>query len=655
VFKKKEVTTEFREPAVPIEGDPMKKTFHDKAYAIYMKAAAVIAIVFSCYHLYTSTFGFPGALRHRSVFLLFAFVVGFLSMPLFKGKKIKLLSVDLILAGLSVVVFGYLWFQYTQLPYRVGEPNMTDMIFGCTAIALVLIFATRKIGVAMLVLPALLLLYTFYGHYIQGYMGHNEISLRRVVSNLYMNTTGIFAEPVGAAANYVMIFIIFGNFLQETGCGDYFIKLSYSLVGKARSGAALTAVVASGLFGMISGSPPANVATTGVFTIPLMKRQGYQTDFAGAVEAVASTGGQIMPPVMGAAAFIIAETLEISYLKLITYALLPALLYYITVAISVHLEACKRGIQGSKDKPSILATLKEGWFLLLPILVLIFWLIVLHKSVYRSAMWGIGTAIVVSFFSRDKANRFTVRKLIKVLKGSGFGILTVAAATSAAGIVIGCISITGLGLKFAIFMAHLSGGSLLLCLILTWLVAVILGMGLPTSAAYITTAALLATTLTNLGINPITAHLFCLYAAIISNLTPPVCVASYTAAGLSGGNAWKTALEGFWLGLPGPFLLPFMFALRPGLLLLEGGASGSIVLDIVCCVAAGLMLSVGTRGYLFTRVSLPIRIAAFLTGVMFISNAPYTGWIGIGLTVVVFAVNFIRNQHSKKRPKPAAA
>jgi TRAP transporter 4TM/12TM fusion protein len=359
-----------------------------------------------------------------------------------------------------------------------------------------------------------------------------------------------------------------------------------------------------------------------------------------------------MPPVMGSAAFIIAESLQLTYLELLKCAIWPALIYYIAVGVSVHLEAKKNGLRASADVPSIRETLKEGWFLLMPIRVLIFTLCILRQSVYRSAIYAIITSILCSFLHKEKRYRFTPNRLLSLLRESGLSVLTIAAATASAGVVIGCITITGLGVKLAIIITHLAGNSLMVALILVWLVAVLLGVGLPTSAAYITTAALLVSTLNQLGLDKLVAHMFCFYAAIISNLTPPVCIASYTAAGISGGDSWKTALQGFWLGLPGPFLVPFMFAMRPGLLLVSGGAD-SIVVDLISCLAACLMLSVATRGYLLGKVPAWQRALALAAGVLFITDASMTNLIAIILVAVVITLNTLEAIKHKKQMRPA--
>jgi TRAP transporter 4TM/12TM fusion protein len=626
----------------------MGGTLRTNVLGIYGKISIAVATFLAAYHIYTSAFGMPAALQHRAAFIMMALVIGFLDLPILKKNKLKLLSWDFILVVLSIIVMGYIIIDYTNIPYRIGEPNTIDIIFGSIAVVLILIFARRQIGIPIIVLPVVCLLYTFFGQNIRGFLGHPNISIAQAINGLYLGTSGIFATPLGAASTYVVIFIIFGKFMEKTGLGDYFIKLSYSLVGRTSSGSGLTAVLASGFFGMISGSPPANVVTTGAFTIPLMKRQGFDAETAGAIEAISSTGGQIMPPVMGAAAFIICETLEIPYLRLVSYAIIPALIYYIGVGISVHLEAKKRGMQPAKNMPSIRETLKEGWWNLIPIAVLLFFLLIIRRSVFRSAIYSIVATVIISWFSKESENRINnIRKFLEILRASGKSVLTVAAATATAGIVIGTITITGLGLKIAIVITGLAGGKLIVALMLVWIVAVVLGMGLPTSAAYITTAALLAPSLVRMGVHEVVAHLFCLYGAIISNLTPPVCVASYTAAGISQGNVWETAKKGFLLGLPGPFIVPFMFALRPGVLMLSSVSTYSIIADIVCCVLASLLLSVSLRGFLFIKLQKPVRVLTFIAAFLLIATISVTNYIAIAILISVLIYQFIRYQKVK--------
>ncbi|MGE5485545.1 MAG: TRAP transporter permease [Ignavibacteriales bacterium] len=599
---------------------------------ILVQAASLVAVVLSLYHLGTSVFGIPSAMQHRAIFLCLAEVVAFLSLPLSPKSKAKIPALDILLAVLAVLSLSHIVVEYVNIAYRAGEPNRADIIYGLITMALVIELARRKIGFQIVVLPLIFVAYLWGGHLIPGVLGHPRLSTARIVNTIYLGTDGIMGAPLGAAATYVVVFVILGNFLEKTGVGEYFIKLAYSLVGRSSSGPAQTSVMASGLFGMISGSPPANVVTTGVFTIPLMKSSGYKPESAAAVEAIASTGGQIMPPIMGATAFIIAETLGISYLKLIGAAVLPAILYYIGCSVSVHLEAKKHGVRPDFSKvPSVTVTLREGWWYLLPILLLVYLLVVARLSVFRAAVWSLASALAIAL--TNKKDKLTFKGIWEALSSSGKGVLTVAAATASAGIIVGAVTVTGLGLKMSMFISNLAGQNILAALILVWLVAVILGMGLPTSAAYITTAALLVPALVKLGMAPVVAHMFVFYAAIVSNLTPPVCVASYTAAGIAQCDPWKTALAGFSMGFPGPFLVPFIFAYRPALMFT--GSTSTLPVDVLTAILTVTSVACSFRGYCLTEIKAWQRVLFAVACVLFIPPVAVLNLVGLAIVVAL--------------------
>jgi len=605
----------------------VKQVSRMKVRKILSKIATGIAVLLSLYFLYTTIYGINSPLQHRAIFLVLILTIAFLELPISSKSGKKFLCLDLILVALSILSLSYVIFDYMEIPFRVGAPNRTDIIYGVLTIILILEFARRQIGFQIVLLPLISLVYMLWGDLIPGNLGHPAVSLTRTINTLFLTTSGIFGIPLGAAATYVVIFIILGSFLEKTGVGSYFIKLAYSLTGRVSSGPAQSAVVASGLMGMISGSPSANVATTGTFTIPLMKSSGYSSEKAGAVEAVASVGGQVMPPIMGASAFVIAEMLEISYLQLIAVAFPAALLYYFGVSVSVHLDSVKQGRKPDKSKvPKPGKTLLEGWWYLLPILLLIYMLVFVKVSVFRAAIWSLAASLVVSFFNKE--GKLSFRSFINTLGVAGKKTLIVGAATACAGIIVGAVTATGLGLKISMIVTDIAGGNMLLSLILIWCVAVILGMGLPTVAAYITTVVLLAPALIDLGVTPIVAHFFVFYGAIVSNLTPPVCIASYTAAGISGGNSWKTALMGLSFGLPGPFLVPYLFVYKPALLFVGSPGVINFILAVIPALLAIISLAFVMRGYFLARFTLWQRFLMAASCILLIPQSSILNLVG---------------------------
>ena len=492
---------------------------------ILAKIATWIAIVMSSYHLYTGAFGAPEALLHRSIHLMFTMVLIFLLYPFRKEKGAYISRLgDFVFLGISLGAILYIFLNYeyfiTRYPY-VHPLSPADMAVGILFVLALLEAARRSIGLAMPITAICFLIYAYIGPSLPGLMRHAGFNTEAIIDQLYMTTEGIFGIPLGVSATYVILFVIFGVFLEKSGTGQFFMELAAATTGKAAGGPGKIAVVASGLFGTISGSAVANVMVTGQFTIPMMKRTGFQPHFAGAVEATASTGGQIMPPVMGAAAFVMAEFMGIPYLTVCKHAIIPAILYYLSVFMAVHFEAVRTDLRGMLEAPPRLAAvmLSRG-HLLLPVAVMLYFLFEGYTPMY---------ACIFSI------------------------------------IIIGIVNLTGLGLKFTGFVLYLAGESLTPALLFTMIAGIILGMGLPTTAAYIVMAALLVPGLIKLGIVPIAAHMFAFYYAIISAITPPVALAVYAGAGLAGSNMWKTGLAAVRIGAPG-FIIPFMFVYEPSLL-----------------------------------------------------------------------------------------
>jgi TRAP transporter 4TM/12TM fusion protein len=547
----------------------------------------LLAVAMSLYHLVVAFVGAPEAFFFRGTHLLFALVLLFLLYPRFgRGVGKTPGVVDWLLVAASIVTIGYLWLNHKYLYDRfvfVDELHTADLILGTAFILIVLEATRRAIGWAM---PITALAFVAYALFVA------KVAPGSVVEINYLTTEGIFGIPLSVSATYVILFILFGAFVERSGAGKMFMDFALSLTGHSVGGPAKVAVITSGLFGTISGSAVANVMTTGTFTIPMMMRLGYRPAFAGAVEAVASTGGQIMPPIMGAAAFVMAEFLGVSYLTVAVFALIPALLYYVAVFVAVHFEALRTGMKGlpREECPRLLPVLKERGHLFLPLVIIVAVLVSGYSAPF-AALFGILSVVPVALMRKSTRSEINLKGIVDALDSGARGALTIAAACACAGIVIGAIAQTGLGLTFTSFVLAVAQNNLIPALVLTMLAGIILGMGLPTTPAYIIQVALLVPALVKLGIVVQAAHLFVFYFAILSAITPPVALAVYAACGLSRSNLWETGWAAVKLGATG-YIVPFMFAFSPALLLLgpwpESSLATLTALIGVTCLAGSL-------------------------------------------------------------------
>lgn len=504
------------------------------------------------------------AMMQRAALLMLTFLIIFLQYPVFRRHK-ALHVLDWVWALLGAAVCGYILVDFENLVNRMGALNNIDRALAGLCIVMVLDATRRAIGWPLPIVTIIFLLYARFGFLIPGSFGHRGYSIERILNQMYMTTEGIFGIPLGVVVTIVFLFLLFGELLDKGGGGKFFIDLAVSMAGRLRGGPAKIAVVSSGLMGMISGSSIANVATTGTFTIPLMKRIGYRAEFAGAVEAAASTGGQIMPPIMGAAAFIMAEFTQSSYLSIVVMAIVPAVLYYLSIYMNVHFEACRVGMKGLPDEeiPQAKAVLREGWVFIIPVVGLIVTLVAGYSPA-RAAFVGMGLMIAAGMFKAS--TRMNLHGFWEVLAGAGRKSVGIAAATACAGMIVGTTSMTGLGVKLATLIEFLSGGVLLIALLLTAVSSLILGMALPTTANYIVQASVAAPALIALGVPVLTAHLFVFYFGVYADITPPVALAAYTAAGISKGDPMKTGLYASKIVIVG-FVIPFLFVFHPALLL----------------------------------------------------------------------------------------
>jgi len=598
---------------------------------------SIIAISMSIFHFYTGGFGLWLALKQRALHLAFALALIFLLYPTTKtgigSDKSRVPFFDIFLAVLGASTSLYIIIFYKELVLRAGLPNQIDLLMGGITILLVLEATRRAIGPELPIVVAVFLIYSYFGPYMPGYFAHRGYSLERIIEHLYMQTEGIYGIPLGVSASFVFLFILFGAVLNKTGMGKFFIDISMALAGHTTGGPAKVAVIASGFMGSINGSSVANTVTTGSFTIPLMKSIGYDKNFAGAVEAAASTGGQILPPVMGAAAFVMSEFLEIPYIQIAAAAVIPAVIYYIAVMTMVHLEACKHGLRGlPKEKlPKAKEVFKEKGHLILPIIGLVYFLIRGNTPLF-AAFWAIVMSVAISMVKKD--TRMNLKDLFAAFEDGAKSALGVAAACACAGMVVGVVTLTGLGLKIASGLVSLGGGNLLLTLFFTMIASILLGMGLPTTAKYIILSIMAAPALVQLGVLPLAAHLFILYFGVIADVTPPVAVAAYAGAGIAGGNTMKTGLNALRLAVAG-FMIPYIFALDPGLLGLSGNWFHTIVL-ILTSLAGVLALGSAAGGYLLDRTKPFERILLVISAILLV-------------TLILLVVLYIQNTRQKKQ------
>ena len=558
------------------------------------RAIIVVAAVAALFHLYAAGISPFTALVQRPVHLAFMAALGFLGVgirsrgPSREGRSRRRLStlVSWFLGSTVVASCIYMVTQHDVLVFRSGSPTTLDLIMGIVTIVVILELARRFTGWGLVVVCLMALVFAVSGPYLPGVLAHRGYGVTRLVEHLYLSTEGVWGIPLGVSADFVYLFVLFGAVLDVAGGGALLISLADRVAGKTRGGPAKTAAVASALMGSLSGSAVANVVTTGTFTIPLMRRAGFKPFFAGAIEAAASTGGQLMPPIMGAGAFILATWTSIPYTQVALAAALPAALYYVALLMAIHFRAGRTGLEPSGGTGA--GPVFPRIHLLLP-LVAIVAVLLLGRSPMRAAFWGVVSAWAVTYFRKD--TRLGLSSLSRALESGARGSVQVAVACAAAGIVVGVASLTGIGLRMSELIITLSGGHLFPALLLTAAGSIVLGMGLPTTAAYVVLAALGAPALTELGVPLLSAHLFIFYFGCISNVTPPVSLAAYAAAGIADAPAMKTALTAMVLAGAG-FIVPFMFVYVPELLL-QGTGVGIIVAFATACAAVTAMAAAG--------------------------------------------------------------
>jgi TRAP transporter 4TM/12TM fusion protein len=602
----------------------------------------VVGVAMSIFHIYTAQFGVYSALVQRPVHLAFAFVLIFLLHPSKKeGRGWWIHLLDGLFIVLSVLSLIHLIVTFKEIVLRGGAATQLDIWLGGLLILFVLEGTRRVLGWALPIIASVFILYALLGKYLPGLWGHRGVNLESLISYQYLTTEGIFSLPLGVSATFIYIFILFGGFLVASGTGEFFIDFANSIAGHLKGGPAKVAVFSSACFGTISGSAVANVVGTGSFTIPLMKRLGYSPTFAGAVEAVASTGGQIMPPVMGAGAFIIAEMLGIPYIQVAIAAAIPAILYYFSLMYMVHLEAIRLGLRGlsKEERPNLWNTLKGRGYLLIPAILLIYWLIVGYSPM-KAGFWSIGAVFVFSFLRR--ATWMGPMKLVEALKRGGTGCLEVVTACACAGIVIGVVTQTGLGLKFSTIVIEASKGSLPLALTFIAITSLILGMGVTTSAAYILTIILGGPVLVKLGVLPLAAHLFVFYYSCLSTITPPVALAAYAGAGIAGANPFSVGFTAMRLALIA-YIVPYFFVFQP--VLIWQGNFLNILWAFFTAVLGCIALGSGLMGQMLGPLGIFSRLLLVGGGFALIKPGIYTDLFGMVVLSVILVLQFLKKKN----------
>ena len=646
----------------------LKKFDKESNYRIYSgffaKFISALAIAFSVFQLYTAIFGVLDAMLQRSVHLSFGLALIYLLYPASKKWSFnKLHPLDAFLAVAGALSPMYIIINYQKLVLRAGTATTLDIVFGVIGILLVLEAARRVVGVPMVVIAVVFIIYAFIGPYIPGKLAHRGANFETLVQHLYYTTEGIFGIPIGVSSTFIFLFILFGAFLERTGLGQLFIDLANSVAGWAAGGPAKVAVISSALLGTVSGSSVANVVGTGSFTIPMMKRLGYKPEFAGAVEATASTGGQLMPPIMGAAAFLMAEFTGIPYSRIIGAAVVPAILYYFGVWAGVHFEAKKNGLRGlsREELPKLKNVITERGHLIIPLIAIIY-LLVSGYTPMRAALWAIVLSIISSWLK--KSTRIPPIEIVRALEAGARAALGVLAATACAGIIIGVVTLTGLGLKLGSVLVDIAGGKLIPTLFFTMLTSLILGMGVPTTANYVITSTITAPAVIMLlsrkaGLDPyavapaniiLPAHMFAFYFGIIADVTPPVALAAFAGAGIAKANPMKTGLNASKLAIAA-FLVPYIFVMNPQMLLFNINFL-SFVWMLITSLIGIVAVASAVNGWLMTNTVWYERILGFVGGVLLIDPGLTTDLIGIGLVAILFISQFLRSKKLKLKPSP---
>ena len=636
--------------------DLMRKYDKESNTRIWEGTPAVIVrmvmVFFSLYCIWSTLFSVAALEKRLTAFLALLVIMGYLIYPASKHhvRHNYIPWYDYVIMVLGAACFLYYYFSYDSLVTvltsfsRMSTLQVTIAVVGLLTL---MELCRRCVGLPILFVAGALLLYTFFSK-----VGMS-IGVKGIMYKLFYTTNGIMGTPVQVCAKYIVVFIIFGAFLERTGIAAFFIDLANSLVGRFSGGPAKVAVISSALCGMVSGSSVGNTVTTGSVTIPMMKKTGYKGEFAGAVEAAASTGGQIMPPIMGAAAFLMAEYMNVTYAEVALRAILPAALYFAGIFIAVHLEAKKLGLKGiSKDQLPVFRQLIKKVYLLLPLVVLVALVTTNTRTMQFSASIAILVTIAVNLF--DKDNRISLNKILEALEAGGKGTITVAVACAMAGVIAGCITATGLASKLIGMVIALSNSvpfisPTLVALFLTMICCIILGMGVPTTANYCIMASTCAPILITIGVPKMAAHFFVFYFGIVADITPPVALAAYAGSAIAKANPMKTGINASKLAI-GAFVVPYIFCMNPAMLLID--VTAFKVIQIIVTSLIGIFgVAAAMNGFLFQRLSWPARIVICAAGLMMMDPTLITDIVGIVLMALVLVFQFL----AARKAKPQAA
>jgi len=623
------------------------KTLEEGKGDLFIKIAAVFAFCMTSFHIFTGFHGLYDYVTQRGIHLAFALTLILLTQPLYKhvfkdkfaGSQVfravcRVIDIALIILAWVSVIFAM--DEVHHLTERLSKTTWKAYFSGAVLALIVLECARRTLGYIMPILALIFVAYALAGPNLPYAIAHRGYSIERICKFLATDLDGLFGTTMSVSASVIFMFVMFGAFLEASGCSDFINKIAISLTGKIKSGPALSAVVASGLMGSINGSAVANVVGTGTFTIPLMKSRGYKPQFAGGVESVASTGGQILPPVMGSGAFLMVAFTEQKYIAIVIAAVIPALLYYwgCAVAVITQSELIEISMMDEKDIPKTKEVLKDGWIYLLILGILITALLVIQLSPLYSALWATCSVPIIMLF--DKKKRFTFKDIPSAMVKSGFSAMSIVIGCACAGIVVGMVSLTGIGVIFGDMMIQLAHSMLFPSLVFTAVTCIILGMGLPTTAAYVIAASILAPSLIKLGLTPLTSHLFVFYFACLSAITPPVALAAYAGAGIAKCSPMTTAVEACKLGFAG-FIVPFAFCYSPAMMM--QGTVPEILSVFLTAFIGTAVISGGFQGWLFWRLNIIERVILIASGLLLFIPGSVTDIAGLAITAALLLLN----------------
>lgn len=630
-----------------------------------------ISVIFVLFQLYATLSGAITAQVLRATHLTFVQLLAFLLFPPTKHSPRNTLPwYDIVLGLIGAACWLYIVVNFDSLVRRSGNNTPLDVAIGIVGILVLFESCRRIVGLPIMIIAGSFIVFAFAGKYLPGFLHHRGYSLQRVVCHLFYNTEGIMGTPIGACSTFIFLFILFGALLEKTGIGHFFIDVCNALAGGASGGPAKVAVLSSALLGTVSGSSVSNTVGSGSFTIPMMKKLGYKGEFAGAVEAAASTGGQIMPPIMGAAAFLMAESLGLPYITIVKAAIVPAILYFTGIFITVHLEAKKLGLKGlpKEQLPRFMPLLLKKGYMILPLVVIIYFLCAGKTAVF-AALMGIIACVLVGFgvsvsdLAHGRKPSFGGKDIVEIMCTAARNIISVAIACGMAGIIIGIVTLTGLGLRLGNGLVMLAHGKLLLTLVFTMIASIILGMGAPTTANYLITSTITAGAIISLGIEPLAAHMFAFYFGIIADVTPPVALAAIAGAAIAKAKPMKTALNATKLAI-GAFIIPYMFVYNSKMLMINASAL-SVVMIIVTAILGMFGISVALEGYGFNNTGFfynsgkrkttiiafdaAERILFAVAGLLCVIPEAKTDIIGVSLLAILIAYQLILKKiHSTK-------